>query len=37
MAAVIEFLFIIGIIISIAAGLLQIYDRFANTKKKPDK
>ncbi len=34
MAAIIELLLLIGIIIGIIAGLLQIYDRFANSKKK---
>ena len=35
MAALIELLAIAAIIITVVAGLLQIYDRFAKTKKKP--
>ncbi len=36
MAAIIELLIIVGIVISIVAGLLQIYDRFADKKKSDD-
>ncbi len=36
MAAIIELLTIAAIVITVVAGLLQIYDRLAKTKKKQD-
>lgn len=35
MAALIELLALAAIVITVVAGLLQIYDRLAKTKKKP--
>lgn len=35
MAALIELLAIAAIVITVVAGLLQIYDRVAKTRKKP--
>ncbi len=36
MAAIIELLTVAAIVITVVAGLLQIYDRLAKAKKKPD-